>query len=177
LPPQVRSTHSRIEQIDDLSRRRVDAIVGMDIAVARSLVVNSHLVVPSTELAISFARSSGPGGQNVNKVNSKAILRWNIRDSSAIPPEVKLRFEACFPTRISQAGEVVISSEAHRDQARNLADCYEKLRQLIQAAVVVPRQRKKSRPTYSSIQDRLANKRHKSQVKRQRGTRSFGEDG
>jgi ribosome-associated protein len=144
---------------------------------SRPLVINSQIVIPSTELVTSFARSSGPGGQNVNKVNSKALLRWNIRASIALPADVKLRFEAYFPTRISQAGEVVISSDQHRDQGRNLSDCYEKLRQLVQAAVVVPRLRKKSRPTYGSIQDRLANKRHKSQIKKQRSTRSSGEDG
>lgn len=144
---------------------------------SRPLVINSQIVIPSAELVTSFARSSGPGGQNVNKVNSKAILHWNLRSSVALPPEVKLRFETCFPTRLSQAGDVVISSEKHRDQGRNLADCYEKLRQLVQAAVVVPRQRRKSRPTYGSIQDRLANKRHKSQIKKQRSTRNSGEDG
>ena len=144
---------------------------------SRPLVINSQIVIPSAELVTSFARSSGPGGQNVNKVNSKAILHWNLRSSVALPPEVRLRFETCFPTRVSQAGDVVISSEKHRDQGRNLADCYEKLRQLVQAAVVVPRQRRKSRPTYGSIQDRLANKRHKAQIKKQRSTRNSGEDG
>lgn len=144
---------------------------------SRQLVINSRIVIPASELATAFARSSGPGGQNVNKVNSKAILRWNLRASTAVPDDVKLRFEACFPTRISQAGEVVVSSEAYRDQGRNLADCYDKLRQLVQAATIVPRQRKKSKPTYSSIQDRLANKRHRSQVKKQRSTRGSGEDG
>lgn len=144
---------------------------------SRPLVVNSHIVIPSAEVTVSFARSSGPGGQNVNKVNSKAVLRWNIRDSSALPPAVKLRFETYFPTRINQAGEVVIASDKHRDQARNVADCYEKLRQLIQVATVAPRQRKKTRPTYSSVQERLADKRRRSRLKQQRGNRGFGEDG
>lgn len=144
---------------------------------SRQIVINSRIVIPANELVTSFARSSGPGGQNVNKVNSKAILRWNLRASTAIPDDAKLRFEACFPTRINQNGEVMVSSEAHRDQGRNLSDCYDKLRQLIQAALVVPRQRKKSKPTYGSIQDRLANKRHRSQIKKLRSTRGSGEDG
>ncbi len=144
---------------------------------SRQLVINSRVVIPANELAVSFARSSGPGGQNVNKVNSKAVVRWNFHASTALSDDVKLRFAACFPTRISQAGEVIVSSDSHRDQGRNLSDCYEKLRQLIQAAMVVPRQRKKSKPSYGSIQDRLSSKRHKSQIKKQRSTRSFGEDG
>lgn len=143
---------------------------------SRSLVVNSQFVIPSTELITSFARSSGPGGQNVNKVNSKALLRWNIRDSNTLTPEVKLRFEACFPTRINQAGEIVLTSDKHRDQGRNLSDCYEKLRQLIQAALIVPRKRKKSRPTRSSIEARLTEKRHKSVQKNQRNFRHSDEN-
>lgn len=142
---------------------------------SRSLVINSHIVIPSAELVMSFARSSGPGGQNVNKVNSKAILRWNLRASNSLPAEVKLRFEACFPTRINQAGEVMLSSDKYRDQPRNLADCYEKLRQLVQAAVVVPRKRGKTRPTRGSIEDRLAGKRQKSLQKKQRQFRSSNE--
>lgn len=144
---------------------------------SRQLVVNSQIIVPAAELSTSFARSSGPGGQNVNKVNSKATLRWNLRASSALSDEVKLRFETCFPTRINQAGEVVISSDQFRDQGRNLSDCYEKLRHLIQAAATVPRQRKKSKPTYGSIQDRLTNKRYRSQIKKQRSNWGSGEDG
>ena len=142
---------------------------------SRPLVINSRIVIPSAELVTSFARSSGPGGQNVNKVNSKALLRWNVRASSTLPVDAKVRFESCFPTRISQAGDVILSSDKYRDQGRNLADCYEKLRQLIQASLVVPRSRRKTRPTRGSIEDRLAEKRQKSSQKRQRGFRSSDE--
>ena len=176
MPTALRGDGARYEQVDDLSRRGVAVSAGLDDAMSRPLVVNSHIVIPSSELAISFARSSGPGGQNVNKVNSKAVLRWNIRESTALPPDVKLRFKTHFPTRISQAGEVVISSDKYRDQARNVADCYEKLRQLVQVATIAPRKRKQTRPTYSSIQKRLADKRHKSHLKQQRGDRGFGEN-
>jgi ribosome-associated protein len=141
----------------------------------RSLVINSQIVIPDSELIVSFARSSGPGGQNVNKVNSKAFLRWNFSASNWLPQDAKVRFEACFPTRINQAGEVLISSDQYRDQGRNLASCYEKLRQLIQAALVVPRKRRPTRPTRGSIEDRLTHKRHKSQTKRGRGFRAEDE--
>jgi ribosome-associated protein len=143
---------------------------------SRSLVINSQIVIHGSELIASFARSSGPGGQNVNKVNSKALVRWNLRASEALSAEVKLRFEACFPTRINQAGEVMLSSDKYRDQGRNLSDCYEKLRQLIQAALIVPRKRKKSRPTRSSIQERLTDKRQKSVQKTQRKFRPSDEN-
>jgi ribosome-associated protein len=143
---------------------------------SRSLVVNSQIVIPSGEFVTSFARSSGPGGQNVNKVNSKALLRWNLRTTPSLPPEVKLRFEACFPTRVNQTGEVLLTSDRFRDQGRNLADCYEKLRQLIAAALVVPRTRRKSRPTRGSIEDRLATKRQNAQIKQQRRFRDKDEN-
>lgn len=139
---------------------------------ARLLVINSHVTIPGEELVITFARSSGPGGQNVNKVNSKVNLRWNLRESNSLPSEAKQRFETCFPTRINQAGEVMLSSDKFRDQGRNLADCYEKLRQLVQAALVAPRKRKPSRPTRGSIEERLTSKRHKAQIKKQRRFRN-----
>lgn len=139
---------------------------------SRPLVINSQIVIPASELVATFARSSGPGGQNVNKVNSKAILRWNVQATDSLRPEVKARFTASFSTRITQAGEVVISSDRFRDQARNLADCYEKLRQLINASLVAPKKRIKTRPTRGAVEDRLTNKRQKSQQKQIRGFRA-----
>jgi ribosome-associated protein len=142
---------------------------------SRPLVINPQTVIPASELVVSFARSSGPGGQNVNKVNSKAILRWNVQATNSLRPEIKARFVANFSTRITQTGEVVISSDRFRDQARNLSDCYEKLRQLIHASLVAPKKRRKTRPTRSSVEDRLTNKRQKSQQKQMRGFRGSNE--
>jgi|GEM_PF-4488648 len=98
---------------------------------ARPLVVNEQLVIPAAELTLSFARSAGPGGQNVNKVNSKAVLRWNITTSSSLAEDVKSRFFQRFPQRINRLGEVVLASDRHRDQPQNISACYEKLRLLI----------------------------------------------
>lgn len=135
---------------------------------ARSLIVNSHITIPATELSVTFARSSGPGGQNVNKVNSKAILRWKASETDAVSLEVRSRFLQRFASRICQSGDVLISSDKFRDQARNLSDCYEKLRQLIQTTLVPPRKRKNTRPTKASVERRLAIKREKSTRKQQR---------
>jgi ribosome-associated protein len=142
---------------------------------SRPLVINSQIVIPASELMVSFARSAGPGGQNVNKVNSKAVLRWNVQATNSLRPEVKARFAASFATRITQSGEIVIASDKYRDQARNIADCYEKLRQLIQASLVTPKKRRRTRPSRSSVEDRLANKRQRSQQKQIRGFRGQGE--
>mgnify|MGYP001199974455 CR=1 FL=1 len=139
---------------------------------SRPLIVNGNLVLPASELSVSYVRSSGPGGQNVNKVSSKAVLRWNVAASTALTTEVRMRFLSRFASRITQSGDVVITSDKYRDQPRNLNECYEKLRQLLLVAYVAPRRRAKSQPTRGSIERRLADKRKESQQKQQRRFRS-----
>ncbi|MGI9427543.1 MAG: alternative ribosome rescue aminoacyl-tRNA hydrolase ArfB [Bythopirellula sp.] len=143
---------------------------------ARPLVVNSRLQIPSKEITLSFARSAGPGGQNVNKVSSKAVLRWNVAASNSLPDDVKTRFLESFRTRITNQGEIVLSSDRHRDQPRNIADCYEKLRQLILAFEFAPRVRKQTRPSRGAVQRRLQSKRHSSQRKQRRQYRPDRDD-
>lgn len=143
---------------------------------SRPLVVDPRLTIPAAEIAVTAARSSGPGGQNVNKVNSKALLRWNIFDSQSLPDAVREQFLARFPTRVNKSGEVVLTCEVHRDFGRNVSDCYEKLRQLLLVAQVVTPTRKKSKPTFASIQKRLTNKRRQSMRKQGRGFRSENDE-
>lgn len=143
---------------------------------ARPLVVNSRLQIPSKEITLSFARSAGPGGQNVNKVSSKAVLRWNVAASNSLPDDVKTRFLENFRTRITNQGEIVLSSDRHRDQPRNITDCYEKLRQLILAVEFAPRVRKQTRPSRGAVQRRLQSKRHSSQRKQRRQYRPDRDD-
>ncbi|MEI8359551.1 MAG: alternative ribosome rescue aminoacyl-tRNA hydrolase ArfB, partial [Deltaproteobacteria bacterium] len=95
-------------------------------------------MVPPRELEIRFVRSSGAGGQNVNKVNTKAVLRWPVASSAALPSDVHARFLERFATRITLAGDVVLSSDRYRDQGRNVADCLEKLRAMIAAVASAP---------------------------------------
>lgn len=142
----------------------------------RHLVVDSKLQIPGNELTLTFARSAGPGGQNVNKVNSKAVLRWQVADSPSLPADVKARFLQQFPQRINQLGEVVLSSDRHRDQPRNIADCYEKLRRLILTVLVAERPRKQTRPSRGSVERRLQSKRHSAQQKQRRQYRPGRDD-
>ena len=135
---------------------------------ARPLVVNAQLQIPGNELHLSFARSAGPGGQNVNKVNSKAVLRWNVSSSPSLPDDVKYRFKQKFSQRINHLGEVVLASDRHRDQPRNIGECYEKLRQLILSVLVAPRARKPTRPSRGAVERRLQSKRHQSRRKQSR---------
>lgn len=127
--------------------------------------ITTTLAIPDDELHWSYARSGGPGGQNVNKVSSKAMLRWDLADTRALSDEVKARLRQQQPGRITSSGELILTSDRHRDQERNRQDCLDKLREMIRAALVRPRARRKTRPSYGSKQERLKVKKLRSQVK------------
>jgi len=135
---------------------------------ARPLIVNEKIRILGKEIFLSFARSAGPGGQNVNKVNSKAVLRWNVAASPSLSEAVKARFLHRFASRINQAGELVLASDRYRDQPRNVADCYDRLRHLILTVLVAPHPRVKTRPSRSSVERRLQEKRSGAKQKQQR---------
>src|SRR5438132_7573531 len=99
----------------------------------------SSISIPPDELHFQFAKSSGPGGQNVNKVNSKAVLHWNPTASGGLPEPVRARFLARFGGRLTGEGYLVITSQRNRDQGRNAADCLEKLREMLLAVATAPK--------------------------------------
>lgn len=132
------------------------------------LEVNHRILLPLKEFQFTFARSGGPGGQNVNKVNSKVTLHWDVTSSPSLPEDVRIRFLAQYPRRINKEGFLVINSERFRDQGRNVADCTNKLRELILAVATPPKKRRPTRPTKGSKERRLAGKREKSQKKQER---------
>jgi len=132
------------------------------------LVVDERIQIPLRELDIHFVRSSGPGGQNVNKVNSKAVLRWSVARTSSLPEDVRQRFLRTYARRITQDGDLLLQSQRFRDQGRNVADCLGKLRAMLQAVAVAPRSRRATRPSRSTIERRLQEKRRRSQQKKQR---------
>src|SRR5438445_13072631 len=107
------------------------------------LEINAQLRIPDGELQWTFVRSGGPGGQNVNKVASKAVLRWDIAATLAIPEDVKIRLALQQKRFFTQDGSLIITSQRHRDQDRNRQDCLEKLRAIILQALAVPTPRKK----------------------------------
>lgn len=129
------------------------------------LVVNDAIQIPDEEFDWSYARSGGPGGQNVNKVASKAVLRWDVAGSPSVPASVKERFRQLFRRRLTSAGELVLSGQRFRDQERNRQDCLEKLAELIRQAATVPEIRRPTKPTKGSKQRRLADKRRQSAAK------------
>jgi ribosome-associated protein len=132
------------------------------------LVINERLTIPSSEFQWEFARSGGPGGQNVNKVNSKAVLRWNPGASPSVPEPVRARLLSALRARLTAEGELLISSQLTRDQGRNMDDCLEKLRALVLAAATPPKKRKPTRPTLASKLRRGEDKSRRSEAKRLR---------
>jgi ribosome-associated protein len=127
--------------------------------VASSIRITSQIEIPRSELRFSFVRSSGPGGQNVNKVASKAVLRWGVARSGAIPSDARERFVNQFRRRINDRGELIIASQRYRDQARNVEDCVAKLRDMVLAVISVPKPRKKSKVPKAVREARLQQKR------------------
>lgn len=123
------------------------------------LHINSAISIARRELRFSFVRSSGPGGQNVNKVASKAVLRWSINSSPSIPDQVRTRLQSLFGRRISDHGELVLTSQRYRDQARNIEDCLEKLRVMVLTAATIPKKRKRTRVPKAAKEARLRQKR------------------
>jgi ribosome-associated protein len=132
------------------------------------LTINSRIQIPHDEFTFTFVRSSGPGGQNVNKVNSKAVLRWPILHSRTLPPEVRQRFVGRFGRRLTGDGELILSSQRYRDQGRNVADCLEKLKVMLLSVAARPVVRKPTKPTRGSITRRLEHKGRTSHKKQQR---------
>lgn len=132
------------------------------------LVVAPHIQIPPAEFEFTYARSSGPGGQNVNKVNSKAVLRWQATKSPSLPEAVRSRFLAKYGSRLTGDGELLITSERYRDQPRNIDDCLEKLREMLLSVAVAPKKRKKTKPSRASKERRLDSKKRDSSKKQSR---------
>ena len=135
--------------------------------------VNDKIQIDESELEESFVRSSGPGGQNVNKVSSKAQLRWCFSQSRSIPGEVRERFLERFGGRLTKSGDLMIRSERFRDQRRNQADCLEKLKELLLQVAYPPKVRKKTKPGRGAKNKARLKKERHSQKKQLRSARSW----
>jgi len=130
--------------------------------------VSPRIRISCREFDWGVARSSGPGGQNVNKVNSKVTLRWPLFESEGLPADVRDRFVAAYKRRLTTEGDLVMSSERYRDQLKNVSDCLDKLRELLLSVATAPKPRKKSKPSKAAKRRRVADKRLNAETKQRR---------
>lgn len=136
-------------------------------------IITPTIQIVESEFEFSFVRSSGPGGQNVNKVNSKAVLRWCPASSVTLPNAVRLRFFARFANRLTKDGVLILTSDEYRDQGRNREACLEKLRTMLLEVAHAPIKRKKTKPSRTSVEKQKQKKRLHGDKKRQRKRVAF----
>jgi ribosome-associated protein len=132
------------------------------------LEVSGSVVIPARDLEWTAARSSGPGGQNVNKLSTKVELRFDLPGTVALDPSVKFRLRNLAASHLDREGRILIVSQTTRSQLQNLEDARERLRELIARALVRPKKRKKTRPTLAAKRHRLDSKRRTSEKKQRR---------
>ncbi len=130
--------------------------------------INRNIVIPNAELSESFVRSTGPGGQNVNKLSTKVELRWKPAESTALGETQKKYLLQRLAHRLIESGELIVSSEEHRTQGRNRDEVRKKLALIVRQALVRPKKRRPTKPSRASVKRRLEGKKRRSTTKRNR---------
>jgi len=133
--------------------------------------ITDHISLDEGELEESFVRSSGPGGQNVNKLSTAVQLRFDVRQSPSLPNDVAVRLMRLAGKRMTKDGVLVLIAQNHRTQERNRAEAQERLIELIRQAAVRPVPRRATKPTKASKQRRIESKKRRANVKALRQSR------
>lgn len=132
------------------------------------LTIHPALQIPLSELRFQVSRSSGPGGQNVNKLNTRVQMWWDVQATTVLSEDVRARLITQNPGRLTKAGLLQIESQEHRSQLDNRRACLDELAAIVRRALVRPRRRRPSKPTRGSRERRLQQKREQSQKKSSR---------
>lgn len=130
--------------------------------------VNAKISIDEREIAESFVRASGPGGQNVNKLSTAVQLRFDVRHSPSLPPDVAARLERLAGSRLTREGVLVIIAQRHRTQVRNRQDALARLIDLIRRAAVPPMPRRPTKPTAAARERRIEGKKRRGGIKQLR---------
>jgi ribosome-associated protein len=133
------------------------------------LAITQTISLDESELMLTYVRSPGPGGQNVNKVATACQLRFDVAGSPSLPSEVRARLRAIAGRRLTTAGELVITANRYRSQSQNREDAIGRLAELIRRAATPPKPRRATKPTKTSKRRRLESKRRRGDIKRMRG--------
>jgi ribosome-associated protein len=138
---------------------------------AETIRVTRGVRVPGSALTWRAVRSSGPGGQNVNKVASKVELRVRLEQIEGLDDAARARLRALAARRLDARGRLLLTSQRTRDQSRNLEDARERVRRLVARALVAPKRRRRTRPSAGAVEERLRDKRLRGARKRERRAR------
>jgi ribosome-associated protein len=141
--------------------------------VGNSLYVNPSLSIPRDELDVRVSRSSGAGGQHVNKTSSRVEIFWNIPGSRVLTEEQRARLGEKLSSRLTTDGSIRVVASDMRSQSRNRELAEERLAEMVARSLIVPKKRKATKPTKAAKQARLDAKRRHSNKKRKRSERSF----
>lgn len=132
------------------------------------IVITNRVRIPAHEVSLSTARSGGPGGQHVNKTESKVLLRWNVRDTRALREDQRQRVLARLAPRLTQDGDLLLACDEERSQAANVEAALRRFAQVLREALIPPKPRRATRPTRGSKERRLTDKKQASERKRDR---------
>jgi ribosome-associated protein len=135
----------------------------------KEIRVQASLLIPSSEVRESFARSTGPGGQNVNKLATKVELRWTPAESAVLSERDRDYLLRRLGSRLTEGGELIVTCEEYRTQLRNREEARNKLAAVVRQALHRPKRRRVTKPTKASVARRLSGKKHRSQIKKTRG--------
>jgi ribosome-associated protein len=134
--------------------------------------VTPQIEIDEREIEEQFVRASGPGGQNVNKLSTAVQLRFDVRHSPSLAPDLRARLEKLAGSRLTRDGVLVIIAQRHRTQGRNRQDALDRLIELIRRAAIRPVKRRPTKPTKASRERRIEGKKRRAGVKRLRGAKS-----